>query len=58
MTAYQFIDAERATWPVRVMCRALRVARSAYYEWKKGKTSTRVAADSALAVHIKVIHRT
>ena len=58
MTAYQFIDAERATWPVRVMCRALRVARSAYYDWKQGKTSPRTADDAALAVHIKVIHRT
>lgn len=58
MTAYQFIDAEKATWPIRVMCRVLRVARSAYYDWKKGKASARAAEDAVLAVHIKVIHRT
>lgn len=58
MTAYQFIDAEKATWPIRVMCRALRLARSAYYEWTKGKASARAAEDAALRVHIKVIHRT
>ncbi len=57
MTAYRFIDAERATWPVRMMCRALRVARSAYYDWKQGKPSARATGDAALAVHIKVIHR-
>lgn len=57
MTAYRFIDAERATWPVRVVCRALRVARSSYYAWKDGRASPRANQDAALALHIKVIHR-
>lgn len=28
MTAYRLIDAEKAVWPVRVICRVLRVSRS------------------------------
>ena len=57
MTAYRFIDAEKAIWPVRVICRALRVSRSAYYTWKQGRTTGRAVADAALSVHIKAIHR-
>ncbi len=57
MTAYRFIDAEKAIWPVRVICRALRVSRSAYYTWKQGGTTGRAASDATLSVHIKAIHR-
>ncbi len=56
MTAYRFIDAEKAIWSVRIICRALHVARSAYYDWKKARTTERAAADAALSVHIKAIH--
>jgi len=31
VTTYRFIYSERATWAIRAMCSALRVARSAYY---------------------------
>jgi len=57
VTAYRFIDAEKAIWPVRVICRALRVSRSAYYTWKQGGTTGRAASDATLSVHIKAIHR-
>ena len=57
MTTYQFIDAEKATWSVRALCAALRVARSAYYAWKGGTRCARATADVALGVHIKAIHR-
>ncbi len=57
MTAYRFIDAEKATWSVRALCGALRLARSAYYGWKTGRRCARAAADVALGVHIKAIHR-
>ena len=57
MTAYRFIDAEKTFWPIRVMCRALHVARSAYYDWRRDKTTDRAAADAALKVHIKAVHR-
>lgn len=57
MTAYRFIDAEKAIWPVRAICRAVRVSRSAYYDWKQARTTEKAAEDAALSVHIKVIHR-
>ena len=57
MTAYRFIDAQKAIWPVRIICRALRVSRSAYYTWKQARTTARAAADATLSIHIKAIHR-
>ncbi len=57
MTAYRFVDAEKAIWPVRVICRALLVSRSAYYEWKQARTTEKAAEDAVLLVHIKAIHR-
>jgi transposase InsO family protein len=57
VTAYRFVDAEKAVWPVRVICRALRVSRSAYYEWKQARTTEKAAEDAVLSVHIKAIHR-
>ena len=29
---YEFIDAEKAIWPVRITCRVLEVSRSGYYD--------------------------
>ena len=57
MTAYRFIQAEEATWPVRAMCSALRVSRSAYYVWRAAKRGKRAQADAVLVVHIKAAHR-
>ncbi len=57
MTAYRFIDAKKTVWSVRALCGAVRVARSAYYEWKQGRTSARAAANAVLTVHIKALHR-
>ena len=57
MTAYRFIDTEKAIWSVRLICSALHVARSAYYAWKQGKKSARAKADLVLSVHVKAIHR-
>ena len=41
MNLYRFIEAEKATWPVRLLCRTLGVARSAFYEWAGGEPSSR-----------------
>jgi transposase InsO family protein len=57
VTAYRFIDAEKTSWSVRVMCRVLHVARSAYYDWRRNETTEKAAFDAALRVHIKAIHR-
>ena len=35
MSHYRFIHAERATHPIVLLCRVLRVVRSAYYAWAR-----------------------
>jgi len=53
---YRFIHAERATYPIVVLCRVLRVARSAYYAWARRGVSARAQADAALATQIAAAH--
>ena len=31
---YEFIDGEKANFPIVMMCTALEVSRSGYYEWR------------------------
>ena len=57
MSAYRFIDAEKAYTPVRLLCRVLEVSRSAYYAWTQAEPSSRSVDDATLLVHIKGIHR-
>ena len=52
MNHYRSSHAERATYPVTILCRVLRVARSAYYAWARRGVSARVTADEALTVRI------
>jgi putative transposase len=56
MSRYRFIHAERATYPVMILCRVLGVARSAYYAWARRGVSARTAADEALATQIAAAH--
>jgi len=52
VSRYRFILAERATYPIVVLCRVLRVARSAYYAWARRGVSARATADAALTAQI------
>ena len=56
MSRYRFIRAERATYLIVVLCRVLRVARSAYYAWARRGVSARATADEELAARIAVVH--
>jgi len=56
MSRYRFIRAERATYPVTILCRVLHVARSTYYAWARCGVSARVQADEALTVQIAAAH--
>ena len=56
MNHYRFIHAERATSPIAVLCRVLRVARSAYYAWARRGVSARAQADEELATQIVAAH--
>ncbi|MGY0063382.1 IS3 family transposase [Streptomyces sp. LZ34] len=55
---YRFIAAEKATYPVALLCRVLGVVRSSFYAWLEAEEAReeRVRADEALAHEIMVIH--
>lgn len=54
---YRFIDAEKALYPIWLMCRVLEVAASGYYAWRNRGLSTRARSNERLLVEIKAIHR-
>jgi len=54
---FAFIEAEKASSPVTVMCRLLGVSTSGYYTWRSRPPSARSHADHALSQQICVIHK-
>ena len=54
---FVFIDAEKATYPVRTLCRVLEVSRSGFYAWVGRTPSARQKADELLAVKIAAVHK-
>ena len=48
------MEAEKACYPVRVLCRVLQVASSGYYAWRKRPESRHAREDEALAATLKV----
>ena len=57
MSPFGFIDAEKASYPVSLLCRVLKVSRSGYYAWKDRPPSQRARADAALTEEIGRVHR-
>ena len=53
---YDFVEAHRGRWPVRLMCRVLRVSPGGYYDWRGRPQSSRASRHDALVAAIKVIH--
>jgi putative transposase len=45
---FAFIDVEKASYPVRVLCRVLQVSRCGYYAWKNRAPSARDVEDERL----------
>ncbi len=56
MSAYRIISAERASFPVSVMCEVLGVSRSGYHGWERRAPSDRALTDAWLTWKIKEIH--
>ena len=50
---YRFVAENRCTWPVRTMCRVLKVGRSGYYTWQKRPISIREKENSMLEKQIE-----
>ena len=53
---FGFIQTEKATYPVRVLCRTLEVSASGFYAWCKRDRSNRAKKDAALKVQILAAH--
>jgi putative transposase len=53
---FSFIAAEKANYPVAVMCRALGVNRTSFHDWERRPPSDRTLTDAWLTEKIKQIH--
>ena len=55
---FAFIAAEKANYPVALMCRALEVNRTSFHDWERRPPSDRALQDAWLLEQIKEIHET
>ena len=56
MSRFRFIDAEKARFPVSLLCETVGVSKSGYYAWRGRPPSKRSREDAALAEKIREIH--
>ncbi len=56
MRAFGFIQAERANFPIAVLCETCGVSRSGFYDWVDRAPSVREESDRALRAHIRAAH--
>lgn len=54
---FAFVAAEKANFPVSLLCRVLGVSRSGFYAWHRRPSSARATEDEALAGAIASAHR-
>lgn len=54
---FALIDAEKARYPVALLCEVLQVSRSGFYAWRRRKAPPRRRADALLAAQIAGAHR-
>lgn len=56
MILFRFIEAEKAIYPVSLLCRVLKVSRSGYYAWLHRPPSKRSVEDRSLTERIREVH--
>lgn len=56
MSAFRLIDAEKANYPVAMLCRMLDVSKSGYYAWGSRPPSKRSREDAAITEKIREIY--
>ncbi len=54
---YSFVEAQKATYRISRMCKALKVSKSGFYDWRDRTPSARAQADALLSEKIARIHR-
>jgi transposase InsO family protein len=57
VSRYRFIAAEKATYPVSLLCRVLGVSRQSFYAWAERGPSARAQTDQQLLEQITKVHR-
>jgi putative transposase len=57
VTVFRFIEVEKASYPIAVLCRVLGVSVSGYHAWRGRPQSPRRQHDNALCAWIAHIHR-
>ena len=53
---FRFIATEKATFPVRMLCRTLQVSRAGFYAWQRRAPAARTKADAELGRQVATIH--
>ena len=59
MNKYTFIDAQKASFPIRLLCRVCAVPESSYFDWDRtgrDRAAARAAATEELVGEIRQIH--
>jgi putative transposase len=56
VSAFRFVEVEKALFPVRTMCRVLGVSSSGYHAWRRRPPSARALSDRRLTELIGAIH--
>ena len=56
MSRFRLIAAEKAHYPVALLCRVLQVSTSGFYAWRQRGPSARARADATLTERIRAIH--
>ena len=54
---FELVKAEKAHYPVAVLCSVLSVSRSGFYAWEQRPAPARERADAALTLDIRVAHK-
>jgi putative transposase len=53
---FRFIAAEKAQYPIALLCRCLRVSRSGFYAWASRGPSNRMREDTRLIAQLRLVH--
>jgi len=57
MSRFRFIDAEKARFPVSLLCKIVGVSKSGYYAWKSRAPSKRSREDAVLTEKIREVYQ-
>lgn len=57
ISKFEFIDGEKANYPIVSMCRWARVSRSGFYEWQHRPASATTRRRAALAVEVRTVFK-